>query len=452
MQRSNYSSSFFNIRNFTILIFVSLFFMSQAKRRVVEFTLSNGLRVIFIKKKTSPIIFFSVWYKCGSKDDATSKSGAAHYLEHMAFASNKMEFSSFLEDVGAILNAFTSFNVICFHEIVPKENIETVIDHEARRMSSLDVNEQIFKAEKGAILEERSFRIDNNPSGAAQEVLLANIFNRGIGGIEIIGWEHEIKSLTEEDLQKYHEKYFAPNNAIIIVSGDFNLDAVKELLEEHFGKIPPKQIKKRFDGNTTARIPNICLKEIKYGSPKNGSSSSAEYIYLVPFSSRDNFRKTIALEVAMMALNKPAFFVKKILKDVSNCAVYVAFEYINRTFQHDIVVLSILSSTIDALRDAEDIWHFLKKKIVHVGISKSELDAVKRQYLISLAYKKDDIVEMSNHFGWLLTGGYTLEEIQELDDLVQSITVEECNDLLKEVFLQEPSAISRVEPKGYDRE
>jgi zinc protease len=434
------------------IVFALSVFCAQAKYDAVRFTLKNGLQVICIKKKSAPIIFFSIWYCCGSKNDAISKSGVAHYLEHMAFSSNKMEFSELLEDIGALNNAFTSINTICFHEVIPKEDIEMIFTHEAMRMVSLNIDNNVFQSEKGAILEERSMQVDNDPDGAMQESTLANIFNRETGGIVVIGWKHEIETIIPKDLQEFHDKWFAPNNALIVISGDFEFDHIKKLAEKYFEKIPPKHIETPNEVNGVFPETSVCLKEIEYGSPKNGSSSAVEYVYRVPFSSRKNLRKSIALDVAIMALNQPAFFVKKMLKDVTNCATRVAFGYVDRVFAQDIVTFEISASSIDAVHDSENMWRYLRKRLLYTGISQSELDAVKLQYLVSLAYKKDDIVNMSNHFGWLLTGGYSLEEIQEIDDMVQSITAKECNDLLRDVFSQEPYAISRIVPKGYDRE
>jgi zinc protease len=435
-----------------VVVFALFVFDVQAKYSVARFVLKNGLQVVCIKKKSAPIIFFSIWYCCGSKNDAISKSGVAHYLEHMAFSSNKMEFSELLEDIGALKNAFTSINAICFHEVVPKENIEMVFIHEAIRMVSLNFDDDVFQSEKGAILEERSMRVDNDPGGAMQESALANIFNRETGVIGIVGWKHEIETIIPEDLQKFHDKWFAPNNALIVISGDFELDHIKKLAEKFFGKIPSKQIEKPRNVSDVFPKTTVCLKEIRYGSPKSGSLAVVEYVYRVPFSSRENLRKSIALDIAIMALNQPAFFVKKMLKDVINCATHAAFGYVDRVFAQDIVIFEVSASSIEAARDSENMWRYLRKKLLHTGVSQSELDAVKRQYLISLAYKKDDIIKMSNHFGWLLIGGYSLEEIQEIDDIVQSITAKECNDLLQDIFSQEPRAISRIVPKGYDRE
>jgi len=421
---------------------------AYSKYDVKSFTLKNGLQVFCIEKKTVPIIFFSVWYKCGSKCDAVSKSGVAHYLEHMAFLTNNMEFGNLLEDAGADKDAFTSINTICFYETVPKEMIKTVLFHEAARMISIDVDDAAFSSEKKAILEERSLSIDNDPGGAKNECLLANVFNRGIGGVPVIGWKHEIKSITKDDLYKFHSKWFAPNNAVLVISGDFDFNQIKTLVEEYFGKIPPKELEEKSEEILTASD----FKEISYGSSKNGNYSAIEYIYSVPFVSRKDLRKSIVLDIVIQILNKSAFFVKKMLQNISNTADCVEFSYLNRIFQYDIVKLCMGTSSIDSLHEAEDLWKSLRHKLIHSGISQVELDAMKRKELIALAYRKDDIEKMSNYWGWLLVCGYSPDEIQSIDETIQSISLKECNGLLKEVFSQDPIAISKIVPKGYDRE
>ncbi|MDR1235594.1 MAG: insulinase family protein, partial [Holosporaceae bacterium] len=332
--------------------------------------------------------------------------------------------------------------------LVPKENIEVVFNHESMRMKSLDIADDAFLSEKGAILEERSMGTDNDPSGAMQELCLANIFNRGIGGTSVIGWKHEIESIQKEDLYRFHDKWFSPNNAVIVISGDFDLQNIKILAEKYFGEIPAKN---------NEIVPTecesvFCLKEIKYGSPKSGSFSSLEYTYKVPFSSKQNLRKAIALEVAVMAMNRPTFFVKKMMKDITNRATNVSFGYLDRIFQYDIISVEFNSSSIDDLREIEDMWRYLKNKVAEVGVSKTETDAVKRKYFLSLAYEKDDIVNMSNRFGWLLMCGYSTDEIQSIDSVIQSITEKECNEILSEIFSQDPCVVSRVVPREYDRE
>jgi zinc protease len=427
--------------------FVLLIFNIQAKYEASEFVLKNGLRVVCIKKSTVPIVAFSIWYKCGSKCDAFSKSGTAHYLEHMAFVSNK-EYEDFLEKIGAEYNAFTSIGTICFYEIVPKEHMETVFRCEADRMRSIRISDEVFFGEKGAILEERSMRVDNDPSGVQGEVFQANMFNRKIGGIEIIGWKHEINALQKQDLYDFHDKWFFPNNATIVIVGDFDLEDLKIMLKKYFENIQAKKLPQE---NDDLSVPT-CFKEISYGSPKNGLLASILYLYQMPFLSKKDFKKSMIMDLAIKTINQASFFVKKSLKSVTRLVDEVSFLYVDRLFQYDFAGVNISCDSIDDLLEADKIWCYLKNKLINVGISKTDLDAIKQREMISLAYKKDDIAQMANYFGWLLSCGCSLAEILSIDDLIQSITPQECNDVLRDVFSQEHMSVMKIVPKGYNRD
>ncbi|MDR1375239.1 MAG: insulinase family protein [Holosporaceae bacterium] len=419
----------------------------QAKFNACEFRLKNGLQVICVEKKSSPIVLFSIWYRCGSKCDAVSKTGVAHYLEHMAIASDKLS-RDFLEGMGAEHNAFTSINLICFYEIVPLKALDRIFEYEAKRMELPSINDEEFVGEKGAILEERNQRVDNDPDGAQREVLLSNIFNREIGGSALIGWKHEIESIQKQDLYEFHQKWFAPNNAILVIVGDCSPDDVKTLAEKHFAikkmkKMPEEKTENReFSG----------LKEIVCSSPKRGLFSSVEYIYNVPFSSKKNFRKSLALDMGLKILNQPAFFLKKTLKHVLNIANDVAFSYTKGIFQCDIVSVSISSSSPENLADSIKTWKYLKNKLLTLGVSTGELEVVKRKEKLAQAYQRNNIEYVANYFGWLAVCGYSLKDIQTSDEIIDSITAAECNQALREVFSSIQIAEQQAIPKGYDRD
>ncbi|GHU17579.1 peptidase M16 [Alphaproteobacteria bacterium] len=432
----------------SIALLISCVFNLEAGYNLSSFTLKNGLLVVCLHKKTTPIISFSVWYKCGSAQDAISKSGVAHYLEHMAFECDKREFSDFLESVGAESNAFTSLRSICFYEIIPSEHLEKIFEYEAKRMTSITIDDAPFLSEKGAILEEWSMSIGSSPDGSAGESLCANVFNRTAGGISVIGWKSEIESLQPQDLLDFHKAWFAPNNAIIVIVGDIpDLKKIKNLAEKYFGNIPKKEILRREEDSSRPS----CVKEITYASPKV-SNTSIEYIYHVPFSHLKNLRKSLALDLAISVINQPDSFTRKILEHDLKKATSVTFSYTKGYFPYDIASIGIESSSLNNRSDSEKICTYLLKKLLLSGIAKNDLETVKKQKQLAMAYKKDDIGSIAQHVGHLLSNEYSTEEIQSMDDVIQSITVEECNDALREVFSLDPVVISKVVPKGYDRD
>ncbi len=431
-----------------LLFFVFLIFTANANFKVDEFSLKNGMNVIMIEKKSVPIISLSIWYKCGSKCDMLSKSGAAHFLEHLAYENHKREFSNYLEEIGAENNAFTSVNTICFYEIFPKDFLEKVLFFESKRMQSLEIEDKVFQNEKKAILEERGMRVDADVQGRYGEIVLSNIFNRQIGGIEVIGWKHEIESIEVEDLQAFYKKWITPNNAILILVGDFEKESAKKLIKKYFGTVSPGDSPKISSLNNKESNKKL----IEYRSTENGPSSTITYVLKVPFLSKSNLRKSLALSLALEILGQPTSFTETILKQMSNIISGVNFSYTDSVYQFDILGITFHATSIDNLDKVEIAWPYLKKKILANCISESDLKKVKKRKLISLAYKKQDVQQIAEYFGWNLMSKLSVKEILSLDDTIQSITVKECNDVLKEVFSTSPISVTKTLPKGYDRD
>lgn len=423
-------------------------FTANADFKADEFSLKNGMKVIMIEKKSVPIISLSVWYKCGSKCDMLSKSGAAHFLEHLACENHKRAFSDYLEEIGAENNAFTFFNTICFYEIFPSDCFEKVLSFESERMKSLEIEDKVFQNEKKAILEERGMRVDADVQGRYGEVFLSNIFNRQIGGIEVIGWKHEIESIEVEDLQVFYKKWITPNNAILILVGDFEKKSAKKLIEKYFGTVSRGDSPKIFSLNNK----EFNKKLIECRSTENGPSSAITYVLKVPFSPKNNLRKSLALSLALEILEQPSSFTETILKQMSNIISTVNFSYTDSVYQFDILDITFHATSIDNLDKVEIAWPYLKKKILADCISENDLKKIKRRRLISLAYKREDIQHIAEYFGWNLMFGLPVKEILSLDDMVQSITVKECNDVLQEIFSTSPISVMKTFPKGYDRD
>lgn len=425
-----------------------MLFNVNADYKLDEFTLQNGLRVVMIERKSVPIISFSIWFRCGSKYDAPLKSGCAHFLEHLACENHKRKFSNYLDDIGAEHNAFTSINTVCFYEIFPRECFEKILDFESERMKSLEIEDKVFQNEKKAILEERGRSIDANIQRKYYEVFLSNVFNRQVGGISVIGWKHEIESIEIEDLKDYYKTWIVPNNATIILVGDFDREATKSLIKKYFENIPSKTLPQK--SSSTRKMNN--KKSIECRSTKTGSLSTIKYTYKVPFLCKNNLRKSIALSLALEILEQPTFFVNGILKQMTDTVSSFGISCTALFYEYDILDVTFATHAIDNLDRIEENWAYFRKKIINGCVNETELQKIKKRKLIALAYKKEDISQISDYFGWNLMCGLSLKDILSIDDLIQSITVKECNDVLKEIFSTSPISVMKTLPKGYDRD
>src|SRR6266446_3849480 len=246
--------------------------MPQLKFR--ERTLANGLRVLSVADKSSPSVAINVWYHVGSKDDPDQRSGFAHLFEHIMFKSTKNMKSEMMdrltEDVGGNNNAYTADDVTVYYEVVPSNYLETLLWAEADRLSGLTVDEESFHSERAVVEEEFRQSVLAPPYGKFFYALDQKSYNThpykrpGIGSIE------DLDAATVENVQKFHETYYRPDNATLLVVGDFEPKQLDAWVDKYFGPIPKPNLP----------LPRVQTKE----PPRTGEKRFVEYGKNVPLS------------------------------------------------------------------------------------------------------------------------------------------------------------------------
>lgn len=208
---------------------------------VDSFRLSNGLDVVVVPDRRAPVVTHMVWYRNGSADDPAGKSGIAHFLEHLMFKGTERwpagEFSKVVAGYGGQENAFTSFDYTAYFQRVPREHLRAMMDYEADRMTGLAFDEGVVGPERDVVLEERRMRVDADPAAQLGEEFSSALFVHHPYGTPIIGWEHEIEGLTREDAFAYYQRFYTPENAILVVAGDTDAAEVRSLAEASYGQI-----------------------------------------------------------------------------------------------------------------------------------------------------------------------------------------------------------------------
>jgi zinc protease len=216
---------------------------------VTKFKLANGLTVLLLEDHTVPIISYHTWYKVGSSDEAEGVTGAAHMLEHMMFKGAKKysgkQFDQLMNENGVHHNAFTTFDYTGFYENLPASKLELIMDVELDRMSSLALNPEDLLSERDVVKEERRWRVDNNPHGLLFEATMANVFHVHPYRWPVIGTMNDISNYNVETLRKFYSTYYVPNNAVLVIAGDFKTSAVKKLVEKYYGRLPYKEVPAR---------------------------------------------------------------------------------------------------------------------------------------------------------------------------------------------------------------
>jgi zinc protease len=211
--------------------------------KVTEKVLPNGLKVLLKEEHKAPVVTFQVWYRVGSRNEKLGKTGISHVLEHMMFKGAKKygpkQFSRTVQRNGGNDNAFTSKDYTAYFENLAADRLEIAMDLEADRMQGLLLAPQDFLSERDVVMEERRMRTEDDPSSVMGEQMMATAFAAHPYQWPIIGWMADLKNLTREDLEAHYRTYYAPNNATLVVVGDFDSDKAMGLIEKYFGSIPP---------------------------------------------------------------------------------------------------------------------------------------------------------------------------------------------------------------------
>jgi zinc protease len=266
-----------------------------------ERTLANGLQVIAAENHASPTVAVQVWYHVGAKDDPQGRSGFAHLFEHLMFKGTRRlkdeQFDRLTEDVGGENNAFTSNDVTAYHEVVPSNHLETLLWAEAERMSNLNVNEPVFKSERAVVEEEYRQRYLAQPYGRLQIALAASYLvhpyqRPAIGNIE------NLEAATIGDVVAFHDTFYRPDNATLVVTGDFEPAQLQAWVDRYFAPLvrPGTPIPRV----TVPEPPWTDDRSIEAHAPKVPLPAVA-FTWLAP--PRANHRDAAALEVAAALLS-----------------------------------------------------------------------------------------------------------------------------------------------------
>lgn len=236
----------------TYLRYIVLFLSStvitplMAQTATTEFSLDNGLKVIVREDHRAPVVVSQLWYKVGSSYEVPGSTGLAHALEHMMFkGSSKLgpgESSRILRELGAEENAFTSDDYTAYYQVLARDRLEVALEMEADRLASLTLPEDEFIREIEVIKEERRMRTDDRPSGLAYERFKALAYPASGYHIPTIGWMHDLDRMTITDLREWHERWYSPNNATLVIVGDVQPDEIKTLVTRYFAKIPARPL------------------------------------------------------------------------------------------------------------------------------------------------------------------------------------------------------------------
>lgn len=409
---------------------------AYADDQVTTFTLDNGMDVVVIEDHRAPVVMHMVWYRAGSADEDPGVSGVAHFLEHLLFKGTKTlepgEFSATVARNGGSDNAFTSFDYTAYFQRIASDRLELMMRMESDRMVNIQLDQSEIATERDVIIEERNQRVENNPASLFREQHNAAQFLNHRYGVPIIGWQHEMVNLGLEDALGFYEKFYAPNNAILIVAGDVEPSEVHKLAKQYYGVIPanpnlperarpqePRQMAKRRVLYEDPRVSQPFLSR-SYLAPERDSGAQEEAAALV-------------LLAEILGGGTTSILTEKLQFDTRK-AVYSGAFFGGNMLDDTTFNISIVPAADVTLEEAEAAMDGVIAKFLEEGVDSEQLDRIKLQIRASQIYARDDVGALANRYGRALTQGLTVQDVQEWPDILNAVTEDDIMAAARDLF------------------
>jgi zinc protease len=413
----------------------------KAEDTVSDFVLDNGMQVVVIEDHRAPVVTHMVWYRAGSADEPAGSSGIAHFLEHLLFKGTKTlepgEFSATVAANGGRDNAFTSYDYTAYFQRVAADRLELMMQMESDRMVNLQLGEAEILTERDVIIEERNQRTENSPGALMREQLNAAQYLNHRYGVPIIGWRHEMVNLSLEDALSFYETYYAPNNAVLVVAGDVEPDAVLELANTYYGKIPPNpELEPRA---RSQEPPQTSARRMVFEDPRVAQPYVTRS-YLAPERDPGNQETAAALTILAEVLGggTTSALTEK-LQFEQQVAVYTGAWYRGTSLDDTTFDLTIVPSQGVSLQDAEDAMDAAIAEFLEEGVDRDHLERIKMQLRASQIYARDSVDSLANRYGAALTSGLTISDVQAWPDILQAVTEDDIISAAKQVFNRKTS-------------
>ena len=420
-----------------LLVIFSLFFSnlySNEQTLPYSFTLKNGMGVVVIQNKRAPVIAQMIWYNFGSGVENTGKSGLAHFMEHLMFKGTRKfpdnYYSNYISKIGGSENAFTSYDYTAYYQVFPKSELKKMMKMEADRMTNLTLTKENVEIEKRVILEERFQRIESDPSSKLDESMRSILFPNHYYGRPIIGWRHEIEGLTYEDVLSFYKENYKPNNALLVLSGDVDLENAKKLSKKYFGKISkgkqePKLIVTDPNLNTNIFV-NMQHSTVKQPIWK-------KFYRTISYNSDINNAIALDMGLKIVASGTSSLLYQNLVEEKKVFSVVGGY-FQGLTKGEGNVYLYAISKKKKTSDEIDNIIMNEFLEIIKEKLTPKRFEIEKKKYFFDTIYKKDGVLNPAQIYGEALTVGLTLDDIKKWQERVNNVTLNDVKRALEKLY------------------
>ena len=434
----------------------------SAAAQVQQFTLANGMTLIIKPDRRSPTVAHMLWVRVGSMDEVDGSSGVAHVLEHMMFKGTPTlkpgEFSRRMAVLGGRDNAFTSRDATAYHQQIPANRLEEVMQLEADRFANTQWDDEEFKREIEVVKEERRLRVEDAPRSQLYEVANAIAFTAAPYRRPIIGWMSDLEALTPADVRSFYRQWYVPSNAAVVIVGDVDVEQVRAMAERHYGSLqagkpvperkpraePPQSGKRQLEHKASAsqayvtlmfKVPKLepaGLDAPVVVPPAALGASVAPNSAALPDPSRD------ALALTVLAAVLDGYSGARLDRALTQGEGRVADSTgaYNGLLGRGPQVFVMDGVPADG-KSAAEVIAALRQQVARVareGVSEAELKRVKTQWVAAEVYKLDALFNQARELGSHWLNGFPLDANARLVAQLRTITAAEVQAVAARYF------------------
>ncbi len=415
-------------------------------------TLGNGLKVIVKEDHRAPVVVSQLWYRVGSMDEVNGVTGVSHVLEHMMFKGTRKvpagEFSRLIAAAGGRENAFTSRDYTAYFQMLHASKLPLATRLEADRMRNLTLSEKDFEKEVRVVMEERRWRTEDQPRSLLYEQFMAVAYLAHPYRYPVIGWMSDLEAMTVRDVRDWYHRWYAPNNATLVVVGDVQAEEVFKLVERHYGKYKPTVL--------PGRKPQV--EPIQRGVRRVTVKAPAKLPYLimgyhaVPLRDARNDWEPYALEVLAGVLDGyAAARLNRELVRESRLAQSVGASYDLLARGPSLFLLEGSPSEGRTVAELETALREQVQRIVEQGVDPEELDRVKAQVVASQVYSRDSMFSQAMQIGQLEMVGLSYRDLDVLIERLQAVTAEQVRAVAKKYLVDDRLTVAVLDPQPLEQ-
>jgi len=416
--------------------------------QVAESELPNGMRVMVKSDHRAPVVVVMVWYRVGSIDELSGTTGVAHVLEHMLFKGTKAvpagEFSRIIAEAGGRDNAFTSRDYTGYFQTLHKSQLGLALRLEADRMVNASLSPDEFAKEIRVVMEERRWRTDDRPRALVYEQLNAAAFRAHPYRNPVIGWMSDLEAMRVEDARAFYERWYAPNNATLVVVGDVTPDEVYKLAREHFGPLPRKTLPPR---RITEEPAQLGPQDLTVRAP-----AELPYVlmaYKAPvLRDPDNDWEPYALEVLANVLDgNEAARLNRTLVRTERIASSAGASYDGIARGPGMFYLSGTPTPGKTAQEVRDALRREVDKLIAQGVMEDELQRVKSQAVAGHVYERDSMYYQAQQIGALAMAGHSPRIIDLFVEKLKAVTAEQVVAVARKYLVDETLTVAYLDPQ-----